>query len=116
MVPPRLHFDRQTILATSILTTVIELLCVVCRFGFGLKSTVATASTIGKWTFGYRIHHGYIGLFLLPVGLILYYRYPTFGKWLVIFGAALLVSDLIHHFLVLWPITGSPQFDIVYPQ
>jgi hypothetical protein len=27
----------------------------------------------------------------------------------------LIFSDLAHHFIVLWPITGSPEFDIIYP-
>jgi hypothetical protein len=33
---------------------------------------------------------------------------------LLVFGSALLFSDLAHHFLVLWPTTGSPQFDLFY--
>jgi hypothetical protein len=26
----------------------------------------------------------------------------------------LLASDLVHHFVVLWLLTGSPQFDLFY--
>ena len=36
--------------------------------------------------------------------------------WSVILGLALIKSDLMHHFLVLWPFTGSHDFDLVYPE
>lgn len=35
--------------------------------------------------------------------------------WVLRVGAALILSDLAHHFLVLWPIAGDPHFDWVYP-
>ena len=35
---------------------------------------------------------------------------------LIVIGIALALSDAVHHFLVLWPIVGSPQFDLVYPR
>ena len=38
------------------------------------------------------------------------------AAWMVIVGLALIKSDLIHHFLVLWPITGRHEFDLVYPE
>jgi hypothetical protein len=31
-------------------------------------------------------------------------------------GLGLFFSDVIHHFLVLWPIEGNPQFDLWYPR
>ena len=39
--------------------------------------------------------------------------YPSIALWILAIG--LVVSDLVHHFLVLWPLTGSPQFDLFYP-
>ena len=59
-----------------------------------------------------RVHHGYIGLLLLPLG----WCFPLgirHALWIIAIG--LIVSDLMHHFLVLWPITGTPQFDFIYP-
>jgi hypothetical protein len=85
------------------------------HFGLDLQSTRDTASTIGWLTGGIRIHHGCCGLMLLVVALMVLKRFPRFGGLLVIVGLALIFSDAIHHFLVLWPITGSPQFDLVYP-
>ncbi|MEM0926503.1 MAG: hypothetical protein AAGJ83_10735 [Planctomycetota bacterium] len=93
----------------------IELVCLILRFGFGKDSTTATASTIGVITFGYRVHHGYIGLFLIPVGLYFVEGKKSWGWWTLVLGSALFASDAIHHFLILWPITGSPDFDLVYP-
>ncbi len=94
-----------------LLAILIEAITVGLRFGLNLESTRDTG-VIGTFTLGLRIHHGYIGVFLLllgwcfPVGL-------RHALWIVAFG--LIFSDLAHHFLVLWPITGSPQFDFVYP-
>ena len=94
---------------------VIELVTLVSRFGFGLQSTRDT-QFLGAWTLGYRIHHGYIGL----VGLVLVGLMSPKGgegKWrqrLLILSIGLIASDLVHHFVVLWLTTGSPQFDLRY--
>ena len=42
-------------------------------------------------------------------------RYPKTSWWMLAIGLGLFFSDLIHHFLVLWPVVGSPQFDFFYP-
>jgi hypothetical protein len=95
-----------------ILAVIFEGLTVALRFGFKLESTRDTAASVGALTFGLRVHHGYIGLFLLPLA----WCFPLglrHALWIIAIG--LIVSDFIHHFFVLWPITGSPQFDFVYP-
>ena len=102
----------QAALAGSILAIPIEAVTAGFRFGAGLQSTRDTA-WIARFTFGLRIHHGYVGLLLLLLASI-----GTASRLrrnaLLIVGIALLFSDLFHHFLVLWPITGSPQFDLFY--
>jgi hypothetical protein len=108
-------WDRETWRWSIAATIVIEVICLVLRFGFGQESTKATASTIGMLTFGIRVHHGYIGLLLIPLGLALYESKAHWGRWIFIAGVSLFLSDFIHHFLILWPITGSPHFDLVYP-
>jgi hypothetical protein len=83
------------------------------RFGIGLQSTRDTGF-IGYLTFGVRIHHGYFGILML---LVTWLR-PEPVAWrhlAIIVGSGLVISDLMHHFLVLWPITGSPEFDLTYP-
>jgi hypothetical protein len=40
------------------------------------------------------------------------------GPWrrrLLVAGAALALSDLVHHFVVLWLVVGDPEFHLVYP-
>jgi len=95
-----------------LLALALEGVTVGARFGLGLESTRDTGF-LARLTFGWRIHHGYIGLLLLAA-------VPFLGSarargWAIVLGVGLLVSDLVHHFLVLWPITGSPQFDLRYP-
>ena len=111
---PRSHTIRQLIWWTILLTMAMEGLICLMRFGFGLESTRDTASTIGRLTFGIRIHHGYIGLLMMPVAIALFQRSPVIARYLLVIGAALILSDLVHHFVVLWPLTGSPHFDLWY--
>jgi hypothetical protein len=94
-----------------VLAFVLEAITVGLRFGLGLESTRDTA-VIGNMTLGLRVHHGYIGLFLLLLGMP-FPRGLRNALWFMAFG--LIFSDLAHHFIVLWPITGSPQFDLIYP-
>ncbi|MEM6980320.1 MAG: hypothetical protein AAF539_11700 [Planctomycetota bacterium] len=86
------------------------------RFGFGMASSKATASTIGVLTLGFRVHHGYLGAVMIPLGIYLCRDHFDIGWFLFVSGVALFASDIIHHFFVLWPVTGSPQFDFWYPE
>jgi hypothetical protein len=103
---------RRVLLYALILAVIIEAITMGFRFGLNLQSTRDT-SFIAVLTCGLRIHHGYIGLFLIPLGWCAP-RGLRHALWII--GLGLLLSDLMHHFLVLWPITGSPQFDFVYPK
>ncbi|MAX24573.1 MAG: hypothetical protein CMJ19_08715 [Phycisphaeraceae bacterium] len=105
---------RQIILYGIVWTVLLELLTVMLRFGFSLESSRHTASTVGILTMGLRIHHGYIG-FVMLIAAWFFKSKPIVFAWILILGIALFASDMIHHFLVLWPITGSPQFHLVYP-
>jgi hypothetical protein len=104
----------QILLYAVALTFLVELFTVVMRFGFALESTRDTASTVGVLTMGIRVHHGYIGLALIALAFVLRGN-KILMNWLLIVGIALFASDMIHHFLVLWPVTGSPEFHLVYP-
>uniref|UniRef100_A0A7S2YKZ6 Uncharacterized protein n=1 Tax=Entomoneis paludosa TaxID=265537 RepID=A0A7S2YKZ6_9STRA len=114
------------------LTAALETLTCVLRFGFHWESTRDTASTVSQWTGGLRIHHGYVGILMLLGYYGWHKRRRTSRRnppepseeeeepriWPVVLyrlGWALIFSDLMHHFLVLWPITGSPHFDFFYP-
>lgn len=102
--------DRPWVV-TAVITVVIEVVTSLFRFGFGLESTRDTALISGL-TFGYRIHHGYLGVVMVITSLMA--SRSGLRSFLLVVGAALALSDLVHHFLVLWPITGSHQFDLRY--
>jgi len=105
------------VIAWSILLTVlIEGVTICLRFGAGLESSQETSTTIGRLTGGLRIHHGYLGGLAILIAAAALRRRPAPARWLLVVGIALVASDLVHHFFVLWPIVGSPQFELVYPQ
>lgn len=96
------------------LTLGIEAVIVFFRFGLGLEAARDTAGTIGALTGGLRIHHGYIGILIVLAAAGVWRKRPQAAPWLLAVGLALVCSDLIHHFLVLWPVTGSPEFHLTY--
>lgn len=107
-------FDCRLVIYAALMTIVFELITCVMRFGLQLESTRDTASTVGRLTCGIRIHHSYIGAMAILISCWLWRKMPDASWWLLVIGLGLFFSDLIHHFLVLWPITGSPEFDFVY--
>lgn len=103
---------RGVCLWAAALTAAVELLTVVLRFGFRLEAQ-KHSSWLAPLTLGFRIHHGYYGAVMLIAAALLSRR-KAIRNALTIIGAALFLSDMIHHFLVLWPVTGSPEFYIRY--
>ena len=101
-----------TILWGLVLAVFFEVLTCVLRFGCQLQSTRDTRA-LGAWTFGLRIHHAYPGALLLLVTPFV--RKGAWRNLLLLVGIALVMSDLAHHFMVLWPLTGNPQFHLRYP-
>lgn len=112
--PPPAHVRaaRRVVAAGLVLGLVVELVTVVARFGLGLQATRDTG-LLARVTFGLRVHHGYVGVVLLLLAPLV--RLPPVRRALGVVGVALVASDLLHHFAVLWPVTGSPQFDFFYP-
>ncbi len=103
------------VLYGMLLAVAIESFTMWTRFGLGLQSTRDT-TLVARVSLGIRIHHGYVGLLILFVAWAFFNRHPGLCKALSMIALALVFSDLAHHFLVLWPITGDPQFDLVYPK
>ena len=102
----------EIVLIGLLFALTIEVVTCFMRFGLGLQSTRDT-SWLAPLTAGYRIHHGYIGVLLLLITLVT--SSPSWHNLLIAVGVGLVVSDAVHHFLVLWPITGDPEFHIRYP-
>src|ERR1051326_7772751 len=85
----------QVIVLGIALAAVIEGITVFLRYGLHWQSTRDTASTIGVLTLGLRVHHGYIGVFVMLLG----WCFPLglrHALWIV--GIGLILSDLAHHF------------------
>ena len=104
----------QVALFGLVLAVAIEALTIWTRFGLGLQATRDTGF-IGTLTFGVRVHHGYVGVLLAILGSWLFPNNIGLRNVCWMIALALILSDLMHHFLVLWPTTGSPEFDLVYP-
>jgi hypothetical protein len=102
----------QLLVATLIAAAVVEAVTLYFRFGLDLQSTRDTR-WLARWTRGIRIHHGYVGAVALGPFALAPIN-PVVADIGVIIAGALILSDLVHHFLVLWPLTGSPQFDLTY--
>ena len=107
---------KKTLTQILALTAAFEVVTILFRFGFKLESSRATASTIGVLTQGIRFHHGYFGVLLMGLAFAFARRRPGWAHGMLVLGGALLLSDLVHHFLVLWPLTGSPEFHLIYPE
>ena len=105
---------RQILIGSLIATTLIEAITLVVSFG--LEANVAKASDIGWFTAGIRIHHGFFGILALLLALACRRWRPVLVPWLIVLGIGLVASDLVHHFLVLWPLFGDPQFSFYYPE
>lgn len=93
---------------------VFEILTCVLRFGFAVESTRDTVSSIGQLTMGMRIHRSYTGISCAGLAFWLEQQFPKSSFHLLAIGVGLFISDMIHHFVVLWIITGNPQFDLLY--
>ncbi|MEO8498956.1 MAG: hypothetical protein ABI614_28160 [Planctomycetota bacterium] len=106
---------RKRTVQILLLTLLFEVVTLVLRFGLQLESTRDTASTIGLLTFGVRIHHGYCGALLVLIAWGISREAPRLSHYGYLLGWALFLSDMVHHFIVLWLLVGSPQFDFFYP-
>ncbi|MEM6778695.1 MAG: hypothetical protein AAF670_13640 [Planctomycetota bacterium] len=104
----------RSIIAGILMAAVMEMISCFMRFGLGYESTRDT-SFLAALTFGCRLHHGYFGVLTMLLAMLTPNVSDRWRAWLMAVGIGLFVSDLVHHFLVLWPITGSPEFDLVYP-
>jgi len=89
-----------------------EALTIHFRFGYNMTAPEKTA-WLGRMTRGWRVHHGYHGFTMIPAGMLI--LPGAIGDWLVVAGIALLLSDAIHHFIVLKLATGHHEFWLKYP-
>ena len=79
-----------------LLTFLFEIITCIGRFAFKLRAR--------DWKMPVRIHHGYVGI------VVLLAWYFAQNDWLLIIGTSLLLSDAIHHFVVLPLAVGRTEF------
>lgn len=96
------------------LTFVFETITLLLRFGLGLEWAKVSQRNVGVMTFGYRIHHSFLGIALALFAFCLPAPLSEFKGLALSTGSALFLSDMIHHFLILLPLTGTPQFYFQY--
>lgn len=106
--------ETPTVLGVGLLAAVLlEGATVALRFGLGWTSPEKTG-TLARFTRGWRIHHLYPGLVLLLVAAVVPMPAALANlAWMA--GLMLAVSDALHHFAILWPLTGDHEFDLRYP-
>ncbi|MCR4315683.1 MAG: hypothetical protein NUW37_04955 [Planctomycetes bacterium] len=108
-----IHRTMLEVILIALLATIsFELVTCVLRFGMHLESQHDT-SFLSHYTFGLRIHHGYIGALIVIVAWVAL-KCRGMKNIGFVFGSALLFSDLVHHFGVLWYFAGSPEFHLTY--
>ena len=97
--------DATTLTLTLAATALFEVLTCVGRFGLKLRSR-EIAPRYKKYTFGVRIHHGYVGVMGVPPAFLPGVD-PAAQTLLIAVAAGLILSDLLHHFVVLPLLTGK---------
>src|SRR5262245_40232996 len=107
---------RQVLTGTLVATVLFEGLALLFHFVFGWEARVTNADNLGWLTGGFRLHPGLLGLLMLVAALVFRARRAVLTTWLIILGGGLLISDLIRHLFILWPITGNPDLSLFYPQ
>jgi len=93
-----------------VLTAIIEIITVIFRFGFKWSAKVNYEKILKKLRIVYfpHIHHMYFGI------IIAIYCYTNnYTAWFNL-GIAMIISDLIHHFVVLKLVEGNSEFKFVY--
>ncbi|MGD2175018.1 MAG: hypothetical protein PVJ27_06410 [Candidatus Brocadiaceae bacterium] len=108
------RLTARPVVCILVLTLLFEGVACTLRFGFGLRTSEDTA-WCAQYTGGIRVHHGYPGVVLIALAFVAFPKGSVWRRGVACLGAALVLSDVMHHFLVLWPLTGSPQFDLLYP-
>ena len=101
-------------LLVILLTALFEGVTCLLRFGCGMKAP-NKLSWMKRWTRGYRIHHGYPGVALAGVTAIGMPDDPVLWSGIMV-GWALLLSDAVHHFVVLPLAVGRTEFYLRFPE
>jgi hypothetical protein len=107
------HIFAHPLLSGLVLAVLAEAVTCFTRFVLGFRAR-DNLHLVTRPTFGVRVHHGYLGFGALG-GYLLFsplFRSGSF-PWCsaaVIVGIGLVLSDLVHHLVVLRLLTGDHEF------
>ncbi|HEV7282413.1 MAG TPA: hypothetical protein VGN57_19580 [Pirellulaceae bacterium] len=104
----------QLWLAALAATALFE--AVTCAFRFGCGMTAREdLSWMRRLTGGFRLHHGYPGVAMVGVAFTGAFD-GALESAVFIVGWGLLLSDAVHHFVVLPLTVGRTEFDLRFPE
>jgi hypothetical protein len=105
--------ERAPVVFGLLLALLIEAVTALLRFGLGMRAA-DYEHLLTRPTFGIRMHHGYLGLAFLAAGVLMSvvprFRINLWRSGLLILGIGLLISDALHHLVVLKLATGGTEF------
>ncbi len=86
----------------------IELVTIIVRFVFKISSKEIYIKIMKRFKLKkfYHFHHLIWGVIIALI------FYPN--EFLFSLGIGIFLSDIVHHFIVLWIIVGNPEFHLVY--
>ena len=88
----------------------LEVLTLFGRFFLKFSSKVFYIKLVKKLGFRYFIHFHHMFFGMLISSASFFFELHFFFN----FGLGMILSDMIHHFIVLWLIVGDPEFHIIY--
>ena len=93
-----------------ITAVVIEVITIIGRFGFNISTKSLWVKVMKHYNRRHwvHVHHVFIGLLVVAIALIVK------NNLVLNLGLGVIMSDAIHHFIILWPLIGSPEFHIIY--
>ncbi len=89
------------IVGVVLLTALLEVFTIFSRLVFGTEKDKLKKNKIFK----FHLHHSYLG-----IAFILFANYFLYNEFILIVGWAMLLSDAIHHFIVLPILVGRTEF------
>jgi hypothetical protein len=96
-----------------LLALLVEAVTALLRFGLGMRAA-DHQHLLRRLTFGIRLHHGYLGLAFLGgwafMSVVPRFRAGFWRSGLLVLGIGLLLSDALHHLVVLKLATGGTEF------
>ncbi|MBU3912904.1 MAG: hypothetical protein KKB21_04900 [Nanoarchaeota archaeon] len=92
---------------------IVEITTLIMRFGFHRQSRDYYSNSLNKkWgRYKFHWHHLFLGLLIVPVSLAFS---GMFERFLFNLGLGIVLSDLVHHFIVLNILVGESEFHLIY--